>query len=122
MNRRDLITFGAGALASQCAMAPIHAAPAAMRGLRLFDVRDYGAAGDGKILDNRAINAAIDACHASGGVAYAAGNLSLRHGSFEVERDSLHGGRRDHPGQHQLGRLFPPAWPPRPAATPARST
>jgi polygalacturonase len=71
MNRRDLIAFGAGALASEGALAPMGAAPLATPGLRLFDVRNYGATGDGKILDTGAINAAINACHASGGgIAY----------------------------------------------------
>jgi hypothetical protein len=70
MNRRNLIAFGAGALASQCGLAPAGAAPPATAGLRLFDVRDYGAAGDAKTLDTHAMNAAIDACHASGGIAY----------------------------------------------------
>lgn len=71
MNRRNLIAFGAGALASQGAPAPIGAAPPPIPGPRLFDVRGYGATGDAKTLDTRAINAAIDACHASGGgIAY----------------------------------------------------
>jgi hypothetical protein len=36
-------------------------------GLSLFDVKDHGAAGDGKALDSTAINRAITACHAAGG-------------------------------------------------------
>jgi polygalacturonase len=71
MNRRDLMAFGAGALASQYRPAPMAAAPPAIPGLRLFDVRKYGATGDARTLDTPAINSAIDACHASGGgIAY----------------------------------------------------
>jgi hypothetical protein len=36
-------------------------------GLRLFDVRTHGAQGDGKTLDTKAINDAVNACHESGG-------------------------------------------------------
>jgi hypothetical protein len=58
--------FGLAAGSHQAAGATI-----SKNGLRLFDVREFGAAGDGKTLDSRAINAAIDACNASGGgVAY----------------------------------------------------
>lgn len=32
-----------------------------------YDVRDFGAAGDGKTLDHEAINRAIDSCEARGG-------------------------------------------------------
>jgi len=39
-----------------------------MAGLRgIFDVRDFGAAGDGRILDTARINAAVNACADSGG-------------------------------------------------------
>jgi len=65
MNRRDLIALGAGALSFEHSPAQPDAAPPAKPGLRLFDVRDYGATGDAKTLDTRAINAAIDACHTS---------------------------------------------------------
>src|SRR5437016_1094260 len=36
-------------------------------GRLVYDVREYGAAGDGKSLDSPAINKAIDACNAAGG-------------------------------------------------------
>ncbi len=43
----------------------------------VFDVRDYGAAGDGKSLDTEAINAAIDAASAAGG-----GTVYFRAGTY----------------------------------------
>src|ERR1035437_9144770 len=71
MNRRDLLTFGGGVAAAGFAVAPLDGQPEAKPGLRLVDVRAFGAAGNGTTLDTRAINAAIDACHsAGGGVAY----------------------------------------------------
>jgi hypothetical protein len=40
-------------------------------GAQVFNVRDFGAAGDGRARDTRAVQAAVDACHAAGGgVAY----------------------------------------------------
>lgn len=71
MNRRDLLTFGGGVAAAGFAPALLDGQPAAKPGPRLFDVRAFGASGNGTTLDTRAINAAIDACHsAGGGVAY----------------------------------------------------
>ena len=51
----------------------------------VYDVQDYGAAGNGTALDSPAINAAIDACHAAGGGTvyfppgiYLAGSIRLK--------------------------------------------
>src|SRR5690348_481090 len=38
-----------------------------MAGARVFNVRDFGAKGDGKITDTAAIQAAVDACATDGG-------------------------------------------------------
>lgn len=49
---------------------------AALPALAAFDVRTYGAVGDGRVIDTEAINAAIAAAHAAGGgtVQFPAGN------------------------------------------------
>jgi hypothetical protein len=74
VNRRDLLAFSAGVVAAGRPPAPLLAAAASApspTGLHLFSVREFGAASDGKTLDTKAINAAIDACHRSGGgIAY----------------------------------------------------
>jgi Pectate lyase superfamily protein len=63
-----------------------------------FDVRKFGAKGDGKALDSPAINKAIDAAAAAGGgtVLFTAGTYR----SFSIRLKSnvaLHRSRRDHP-------------------------
>lgn len=50
----------AGALCAWFGHVRVAAAPG------VFDVRDYGAVGDGKTLDTRAVNQAIEACSAAG--------------------------------------------------------
>jgi polygalacturonase len=43
----------------------------------IFDVRTYGAVGDGKVFDTAAIQKAIDACAGSGGTVYLSGGKFL---------------------------------------------
>jgi polygalacturonase len=67
-----LATMGLVAAGSSVFAAPLGGTPEGKPGARIFDVKGFGAAGDGKALDTAAINRAIDACHAAGGgVVYA---------------------------------------------------
>jgi polygalacturonase len=78
-------------------------AAAGAPGRTLFSVADYGASGDGKTLDTRAIQAAIDACAAQGGGtvslpagAYLSGTLELRsHIVFRLEPGAVLQGSGD---------------------------
>ncbi len=77
-SRRDLLKFSPLALAAVAAPAAF-AAPKSAPGPatpNLFDVRTFGATGDGKTLDTAAINKAIEAAAAAGGgtVYFPAGN------------------------------------------------
>jgi polygalacturonase len=80
-DRRELLRFGALGLGSALgstlpeAHATPHSAPAA-GAPGLFDIRNYGAVGDGKVVDSPAINKAIEAAAAAGGgtVVFPAGN------------------------------------------------
>jgi polygalacturonase len=71
-SRRELLRLGgmgmaAAAAASVPAAGAATRSPAAVAALGLFDVRTYGAVGDGKAVDSPAINRAIDAAAAAGG-------------------------------------------------------
>ncbi|ADW71266.1 rhamnogalacturonidase [Granulicella tundricola] len=68
-NRRDLLKFsGAGLAAALGTSAPSFAAPAPTKpNQHTFDIRAFGAIGDGKTLDTPAINRAIEAAAAAGG-------------------------------------------------------
>ena len=68
MNRRNLLGVIPGAMVVGCAPSALAAAQAgAHDALRIYDVRNFGAAGNGKTLDTKSINAAIDACNTGGG-------------------------------------------------------
>jgi Endopolygalacturonase len=69
--RRDLLKFGGIGLAAAAATLPASAYASSKPGLHsstgVFDVRTYGATGDGKTVDTPAINRAIEAAAAAGG-------------------------------------------------------
>jgi polygalacturonase len=70
--RRDLLRFGGMGIAAVAATgAPAAYAatksPASKSTLGIFDIRTYGAVGDGKAVDSPAINKAIEAAAAAGG-------------------------------------------------------
>jgi polygalacturonase len=55
------------------------AANAALNGARVYNIRDFGAKGDGKTLDTAALQAAIDACNRDGG-----GTVLAPAGTFHI--------------------------------------
>ena len=59
-------SVGAGLVSSRAAAAEPNPS-ASVAGARIFDIRTFGAVGDGKTLDTAAVQAAIDACHADRG-------------------------------------------------------
>jgi polygalacturonase len=71
-DRRELLRIGAlglgaavGSALPEAHASPTDAAPASVTGL--FDIRNYGAIGNGKAIDSPAINKAIEAAAAAGG-------------------------------------------------------
>src|SRR6185437_15585808 len=67
--RRDLLKFGGMGLAAAAATLPAYAStkPALHSSAGVFDVRAYGATGDGRTVDTPAINRTIEAAAAAGG-------------------------------------------------------
>ena len=51
----------------------------ALDGVRVYNIRDFGAKGDGKALDSRAVQSAIDACARDGG-----GTVLVPAGTFQI--------------------------------------
>jgi polygalacturonase len=68
-SRRDLLKLSPFALAAAATAAPAYGAPRSDSNAvpLLFDVRNYGALGDGKAIDSMAINSAIEAAAGKGG-------------------------------------------------------
>src|SRR5882724_9166862 len=70
----------AAALTPLSASAAQPASPATQSlGARVYNIRDYGAKGDGKTLDTAAVQTAIDACNRDGG-----GNVLVPAGEFQI--------------------------------------
>jgi polygalacturonase len=67
MDRRDILKFSPLAVASTIGYVARAEMPSADKAKILFDVRGYGAAGDGKTVDTPAINRAIEVVAAAGG-------------------------------------------------------
>lgn len=80
--RRELLKLSGIGLAAAAATT-VPAAYAATRSsahavtLNIFDIRTYGAIGDGKTLDTAAINKAIDAAAGGGTVLFPAGHMAI---------------------------------------------
>src|SRR5882762_4314646 len=67
MHRRDLLKLSPLALAGTVGYTALAEAPATPAAAASYNVRTYGATGDGKTVDTPAINKAIEAVHAAGG-------------------------------------------------------
>ncbi len=75
-----LVTVGLGMIGSNAAAnEPTDAADEKMMGARLYNIRDFGAKGDGSTVDTAAVQSAIDACHRDKG-----GTVIVPAGAFVV--------------------------------------
>src|SRR5262249_26682312 len=113
MNRRDLLA--AVPFALPLAAQSQSSAPAADLGARLYNVRTFGAKGDGTTLDTAAVQAAIDACarDRGGTVLIPAGDFVV--GTIELKSNvTLHltaAGKlvgSDKPSDYSPGKGVPP--------------
>ena len=80
-------------LSGEPSMAQSPGSPSAgnARGTRTYNIRDFGATGDGKTLDTAAIQAAIDACSGDGGGTVVAPEGTFLTGTVELKSDvTLH--------------------------------
>ena len=75
---------GTMATSAPHALAAQTASPASNLGARIYNIRDYGAKGDGTTLDTAALQAAIDACTADGG-----GTVLVPAGTFLIGATEL---------------------------------
>ena len=66
------------------ALLPMQATAAEPAGTRTYNIRDFGAKGDGKTLDTAALQAAIDACTRDGG-----GTVLVPSGTFVIGTTEL---------------------------------
>lgn len=78
VSRRTLVMVGGAALLSQTSVAP-QPTHSAILGARIYNVRDFGARGDGQTLDTAAVQSAIDACNRDKG-----GTVVIPAGDFIV--------------------------------------
>jgi len=67
LDRRDLLRWAGTGGAALAALSVVRAEPNAAKSAVFYNVREFGAKGDGKALDTTAIQAAINACTANGG-------------------------------------------------------
>jgi polygalacturonase len=67
MRQSVVCRMAAGLVLTLCPAVIVEAQQPPVSGARTYNVRDYGAVGDGKTLDSPAINRAIEACARAGG-------------------------------------------------------